>query len=274
MSRHLSFEVFPPKGDRAALHATVTSLGVHRPRYVSVTYGAGGGDRDRTFDAIETVAATGQTVAAHLTCVGQTRADVDGVIDRFRALGVDHVVALRGDPSEGVGAPYRPHDEGYRSTAELVAAARARGVRHVTVSAYPEVHPQSPSLDHDLDLLAAKVDAGADRAITQMCFDTDAVVRYAERVEARNIDVRLTAGIFPIHSFPAVARFASRCGATIPDALAERFSGLDDDAETTRKLGAEFAAEQIDRLADHGIDHVHLYTLNRSELAHAVLERL
>lgn len=274
MSLHLSFEVFPPKGDHRALAATCDELARHRPDFVSVTYGAGGGDRDRSFAAIETVAATGLPVAAHLTCVGQSRADVDGVIDRFRSLGVDHVVALRGDPPEGVGAPYHPHADGHRSTVDLVAATIARGVSHVTVSAYPEIHPQSPSLDHDLDLLAAKVDAGADRAITQMCFDVDTIVRYAERVEERGIDVALTAGVFPIHSFPAVARFAGRCGASIPEAVAERFAGLDDDPETTRKLGAELAAEHIERLADHGIDHVHLYTLNRADLAGAVLDRL
>lgn len=272
----ISFEVFPPK-DTAGLgqlDATVAALETLGPTFVSVTYGAGGSDRDRSFAAIETIAKHGTTIAGHLTCVDQTRHDLDGVIDRYRSLGVEHIVALRGDPPGGIDAAYVAHPDGYAATAQLVAAARARGVAEVSVSAYPERHPQSPTSSHDLEILAAKVAAGATRAITQMCFDDEAIVRYVDEVDAAGIDVAVAPGIFPIHSFPTVARFARRCGATIPDRVAERFAGLDDDPETTAKVGAELAAEQITRLRDRGVTHAHLYTLNRAALVHAVCEQL
>jgi methylenetetrahydrofolate reductase (NADPH) len=272
----ISFEVFPPKDPAglARLDDTIARLGRLDPAFVSVTYGAGGSSRDRSFQAIETAAKHGTPIAGHLTCVGQSRADLDGVIDHYRTLGVDHIVALRGDPPGGIDAPYEAHPDGYTATEQLVSTAKARGFTDVSVSAYPERHPQSPSGDHDLDLLAAKVDAGATRAITQMCFDDDAILRYIERVGAAGIDVEVAPGIFPIHSFPAVARFAGRCGATIPARIAERFAGLDDDPETTAKLGAEIAAEQIARLRSEGVRHTHLYTLNRADLVQAVCERL
>ena len=271
-----SFEVFPPKTDAGLvqLAEAVAELEQLRPSFVSITYGAGGSNRDRSFETISTVARQGSTMAAHLTCVGQSRADLDDVIDRYLALGVSHVVALRGDPPEGIDAPYRPHSDGYTSTAELVTAAKARGIEHISVSGYPEKHPQSPSADHDMAILAEKVDAGADRAITQMCFDTEATIRWIDRVRSAGIDVDIAPGIFPIHSFPAVSRFASRCGASMPADVAERFAGLDDDPETTAKVGAEFAAGQIARLREHGVSHVHLYTLNRAPLARAVTEQL
>jgi methylenetetrahydrofolate reductase (NADPH) len=220
------------------------------------------------------VTGAGHPVAGHLTCVGQSVAEIGEVLDRYAALGVDHVVALRGDPPEGVDAPYRPHPDGYHSTADLVAAVTARGRTGAIVSAYPERHPQSPSDAHDLDVLAAKVDAGADRAITQMCFDSGLVEAYRERVARRCIAVEIVPGVFPIHSFAAVSRFAARCGTTIPNAIARRFAGLDDDPVATREVAADLAAEQILELAAAGVEHVHLYTLNRAELALAVCERL
>jgi methylenetetrahydrofolate reductase (NADPH) len=272
---NVSFEVFPPKSsdDLHSLRETVAELAVWEPAFVSVTYGAGGSDRQRSFDAIGAVGRHAE-VAAHLTCVGQSRAELDDVVDRYRSLGVGHVVALRGDPPAGVDAAYAAHPDGFRSTAQLVTAVRDRGIADVSVSAYPEVHPQSPSLRHDLGLLAEKVDAGATRAITQMCFDTDALVRYADAVLDAGIDVAVVPGIFPIHSFTAVARFAQRCGASIPEPIAVRFWGIADDEALTHKVGAELAAEQIAALADRGLGHVHLYTLNRSSLAHAVCEQL
>jgi methylenetetrahydrofolate reductase (NADPH) len=271
-----SFEVFPPRTPDAldALWATVSRLNQVDPIFVSVTYGAGGSDRHRTFDAIGTVAATGAVVAGHLTCVGQSTDDVDSVIDRYATLGVEHVVALRGDPAEGVGAPYRPHAAGYRRTADLVGAIKARGKFDVAVSAYPEGHPQSPSIDHDIDVLADKVAAGADRAITQMFFDVDTFLHYRDRLAARGVDVPLVPGIFPIHSLTAVARFADKCGATIPETVTARFAGLDGDDDAAHAVAASIAAEQIERLGAHGVDHVHLYTLNRAELVLAVGERL
>jgi methylenetetrahydrofolate reductase (NADPH) len=270
-----SIEVFPPRSAEAlrALWQTVVQLGALDPVFVSVTYGAGGSDRHRSFDAIDTLRSTGAVVAGHVTCVGQSIDDVESVIDRYATLGVEHLVALRGDPSEGVGAPYAAHPRGYQRTADLVAAVKQRGFE-VTVSAYPERHPQSPSFTHDLDVLAEKVAAGADRAITQMFFDNEVFLRQRDRVDARGLEIALVPGVFPIHSFSAVERFAARCGATLPDAIAERFARLDGDAEATHALAADLAAEQIAELAECGVDHVHLYTLNRAELALAVGERL
>jgi methylenetetrahydrofolate reductase (NADPH) len=271
----LSSEIFPPHGEDglSELWTTVDRLNAADPQFVSVTYGAGGSDRQRSFDAIRAAASTGAVVAGHLTCVGQSVADVESVIDRYAALGVRHVVALRGDPPDGVGAPYAPHPGGFERTADLVTAIKERGAFDVSVSAYPECHPQSPSIDHDLDVLADKVAAGADRAITQMFFDNDLFLRYRDRLVRRRLHVELVPGIFPIHSFAAVARFAQRCGASMPASVVERFAGLDDPA-ATRELAADLAARQIAGLVEHGVGHVHLYTLNRADLVLAVCERL
>ncbi|MDJ0767969.1 MAG: methylenetetrahydrofolate reductase [NAD(P)H] [Ilumatobacter sp.] len=277
MELNVSFEVFPPKTDAGlrTLADTSARLAVARPDFVSVTYGAGGSQRDRSFAAIEAVASSGDhTIAGHLTCVGQSRADVDDVIAHYEGLGVRHVVALRGDPPTGIDAPYHPHPDGYTSTAELVAAIKHRAGFEVSVSAYPERHPQSPSDDHDLDILAEKVAAGADRAMTQMFFDNGCFLRLRDRVAARGIDVPLVPGIFPIHSYPTVARFARRCGATMPLSIAKRFCGLDDDPTSTHEVAADLAAEQIADLAARGVRDVHLYTLNKADLALAVCERL
>ncbi|MEO6652607.1 MAG: methylenetetrahydrofolate reductase [NAD(P)H] [Ilumatobacteraceae bacterium] len=277
MTLTISFEVFPPKTSDGlqALTDTARRLDAVTPAFVSVTYGAGGSDRERSFEAMRAVRAAGSTsIAGHLTCVGQSKRDVLAVIERFQELGVDHVVALRGDPPGGIDAAYEPHPDGYRSTAELVAAIKSSGDVTVSVSAYPERHPQSPTDTHDLDVLAAKIDAGADQAMTQMFFDNDRYFEYRDRVRARGIDVPIVPGIFPIHSFPAVARFAQRCGATIPQRIVDRFSGLDDDLATTHEVAADLAAEQINELRVHGADAVHIYTLNRSELALSVCRRL
>ena len=271
-----SFEVFPPRtaDAAAALGDTVARLAELDPLFVSVTYGAGGSDRHRSFDTIRAVASTGAVVGGHLTCVGQSVDDVETVIERYGALGVGHVVALRGDPPDGAGAPYEPHPGGYHRTADLVAAVKAHGRFEVAVSAYPERHPQSPTFEHDLDVLAEKVDAGADRAITQMFFDNEDFLRYRDRVDRRGIDVTLVPGIFPIHSFAAVSRFAERCGARMASHVAERLAGLDPDSPAHSAAAADVAAEQIAELAWHGVDHTHLYTLNRAALVLDVCERL
>lgn len=276
MSVSFSFEVFPPKqrDGLAPLGETVTRLRHVEPIFVSVTYGAGGSDRQRSFDTIDTVRTTGVDVAGHLTCVGQSRDEILEIVDRYVALGVRRVVALRGDPIGGLDHAYEPHPHGFRTTSELVAAITERSDLEIAVSAYPELHPQSPSRQHDLALLADKVAAGADLAITQMFFDNERFLRHLDAVRATGIDVPIVPGIFPIHCFPAVARFAAKCGATIPADVAERFSGLDDDRRATHEIAADLAARQIAELADHGVEHVHLYTLNRAELALAVCERL
>jgi methylenetetrahydrofolate reductase (NADPH) len=277
MTLSISFEVFPPKSvdGLLPLAAAAAKLAEIKPSLISVTFGAGGSQRDRSFDAIEAVAgATNTPIAGHLTCVGVPVGDVDATIDRYQALGIRHIVALRGDPATGIDAQYVPHPDGYQRTSDLVAAIKRRRGIDVSVSAYPERHPQSPTDDHDVDVLADKVAAGADRAMTQMFFDNDHYLRFRDRVRNRGIDVPIVPGIFPIHSYPAVARFASRCGASMPAWITERFAGLDIDVETTQKIAAELAAEQITDLARHGVDHVHLYTLNRAELALAVCEQL
>jgi methylenetetrahydrofolate reductase (NADPH) len=276
MTATISFEVFPPKTTEGldSLRNTVAELSAAAPAFVSVTYGAGGSDRERSFAAIASVRSEGCEVTGHITCVGQSRSEVDAVIDRYATLGVTQIVALRGDPPTGIDATYEPHDDGYQRTADLVAAIKQRGGFQIAVSAYPECHPQSPTSAHDLDVLADKVAAGADRAMTQMFFDNSHFLRYRDDVRARGIEIPIVPGIFPIHSFPAVTRFAQRCGASIPASIADRFAGLDDQPETTHKIAAELAAEQIAELADHGVEHVHLYTLNRAELALAVCEQL
>jgi methylenetetrahydrofolate reductase (NADPH) len=276
VSVSISFEVFPPKQPEglARLAAVVTELQSVDPTFVSVTYGAGGSERQRSFDAIDAVRSTNAAVAGHLTCVGERRTDIEKVIDRYVALGVHEVVALRGDPPGGIEDVYVPHPEGFQSTADLVAAIKNRSNLKVAVSGYPERHPQSPSGEHDLDILADKVAAGAERAVTQMFFDNQHFFRYRDAVQRRGIDVAIVPGIFPIHSFRPVARFASQCGTSIPHRVADRFAGLGNDIATTHKIAAEIAAAQISELHDQGVEHVHLYTLNRSDLALAVCDLL
>lgn len=275
MTVRVSFEVFPPKTQAGLgqLARTAEALRAVDPVYVSVTYGAGGSDHVRSYDAIRTVAATGVRVAGHLTCVGQPVTDIDHVIDHYAELGVDQIVALRGDPAEGIDAPYRPHPDGYQRTADLVAAAKAHDRFEVSVSAYPERHPQSPTDAHDLEVLAEKVAAGADRAKTQMFFDNALFTSYLERVRSAGIDIPIVPGIFPIHCIDSVTRFASKCGAHMPSHITERFDGVDD-AQARAEIGADVAAEQIAGLVAEGVDHVHVYTLNRPELALAVCERV
>ena len=276
MTLSISFEVFPPKSADGldGLRSTVSQLSEVGPTFVSVTYGAGGSDRERSFAAIDAVRAEGFDVAGHLTCVGQARSDIDVVIERYAELGVSQIVALRGDPPAGVDASYQPHADGYQRTADLVKTIKQRGGFGVAVSAYPERHPQSPTDGHDLNVLAEKVEAGADKAMTQMFFDNCQYLRYRDRARAYGIDIPIVPGIFPIHSFPTVARFAERCGASIPSRIADRFAGLDDDIDTTQVIAAEIAASQIRELADHGVDAVHIYTLNRADLALAVCQQL
>jgi methylenetetrahydrofolate reductase (NADPH) len=273
-SLDVSFEVFPPKtaDGLAQLRETAERLRAADPTFISVTYGAGGTDRERSFHAIDAVLAAEVEVAAHLTCVGQSVDDVNSVIERYEQLGVSRIVALRGDPPAGVDAPYAPHPAGYRRTSDLVAAVAGRF--DVSVSAYPERHPQSPTVDHDLDVLADKVAAGATHAVTQMFFDNDHFLSYRDAVAARGLDVALVPGIFPIHSFEAVSRFAARCGASMPAWIGGRFAEVAGDAAATHEMAADLAAAQIADLAFAGVEHVHVYTLNRPELALAVCERL
>lgn len=278
MTPHVSFEVFPPKTEAGLVNlgTAVKALGDLDPVYISVTYGAGGGQRDNSFAAIDAArtSAPATPVAAHLTCVGQSVDEIEAIVERYDQLGVHHIVALRGDPPEGIDAPYHAHPEGYESTADLVAAIAARNRFEIAVSAYPEKHPQSPSEEHDLDLLAAKVDAGATLAMTNMFFDNVHFLRYRDRVAAWGIDVAVVPGVFPIHSFAKVASFAARCGASISPELADAFAATGDDPQVGHELAADLAALQIDHLAREGVEQVHLYTMNKSDLVLAVCERL
>jgi len=269
----VSFEFFPPKNDEMErrLWEAVTRLGPLRPHFVSVTYGAGGSTRERTARTVRRILEeTGLTPAAHLTCVDAKRAEVDAVIDEFVAMGVTRFVALRGDPSEGVGAVYRPHPGGYANGAELVAALKRHGDFDISVSAYPEKHPESPDFAMDIDMLKRKVDNGATRAITQFFFENDVYERYVERVRSAGIFVPIVPGVLPVHNFRQVANFASRCGAHIPAWLAERFDGLENDPQTHALVAAAVAAEQVLDLVERGVNEFHFYTMNRADLVFAI----
>ncbi|RUT35111.1 methylenetetrahydrofolate reductase [NAD(P)H] [Arsenicitalea aurantiaca] len=273
----LSFEFFPPKTDamEQRFWESLARLAPLQPRFVSVTYGAGGTTRERTLRMVSAIKSeSGVDAAAHLTCVGASREEVDGVVRGYAAAGVNRIVALRGDPPEGVGQPFVPHPEGYRNAAELVAGIRALGDFDISVAAYPEKHPQSPNWQADIDNLKRKLDAGADRAITQMFFDNGDYLRFLERARAAGITAPIVPGIQPIHSFKQIAGFAARCGAGIPDWLAERFEGLEEDPETHALVAAAVAAEQVLELVDEGVTEFHFYTLNRSNLVLALARLL
>ena len=269
----VSFEFFPPKNAEmeSTLSDTIEKLAPLRPDFVSVTYGAGGSTREPTTKTLKKVIADGGTdAAAHITCVGSTREQTDEVIRQFLDLGIRRFVALRGDPQGGMGTRYVPHPDGYENAAHLVAGLRAHGELDVSVAAYPEKHPESADFATDIDMLKRKVDNGASRAITQFFFDNDTYERFVERVRRAGIYIPIVPGILPIHSFKAVANFASRCGAGIPDWLAHRFEGLDKDPGTHALMASAIAAEQVLDLAERGIHDFHFYTMNRPDLVFAI----
>ena len=273
----VSFEFFPPKTAEmeATLWESISRLAPLAPNFVSVTYGAGGSTRERTHATVKRILAETLLVpAAHLTCVGATRAEVDAVIDSYCAAGVRHIVALRGDPLGGVGERYAPHPGGYSNAADLVAGIKRIADVEVSVSAYPERHPDSPTVEADIDMLKAKVDAGATRAITQFFFENDLYFRYLDRVRARGIDVPVVPGILPVQNFKQTKSFAARCGTSVPDWLAERFDGLDNDAATRKLIAAAVAAEQVIDLLDRGVTDFHFYTMNRADLVYAICHLL
>ena len=272
----VSFEFFPPAD--AAMETTlwqsVQRLAPLAPRFVSVTYGADGATRDRTHQLVSRIQhETRLTGAPHLTCVGATREEVLNVARQYWSEGIRHIVALRGDAPQGA-AQYEPHPDGYAYASDLVAGLRSVADFDISVAAYPETHPEAPSAEADLENLRKKIDAGATRAITQFFFDTDDYLRFRDRCVAAGINVSIVPGILPITRFPQVTRFAARCGAKIPNWLAERFAGLDDDPETRRLIAANVAIEQVSRLRHHGVDEFHFYTLNRAELTYAICHAL
>ncbi|MDO9707392.1 methylenetetrahydrofolate reductase [NAD(P)H] [Paracraurococcus lichenis] len=268
----LSFEFFPPKTEALEnqLWSCIRRLEPLAPRFVSVTYGAGGTTQARTHATVaRIVKETSLTPAAHLTCVGASRGEVDDVARAYWEAGVRHIVALRGDPPAGA-ERYEPHAEGYAFAADLVAGLKKVAPFEISVAAYPEVHPTALSSDHDLDNLKRKIDAGATRAITQYFFDSDIFLRFLDRCLAAGITVPIVPGIMPVSNFTQMRKFSAMCGAGVPDWMGRLFEGLEDDVETRRMVAAVVAAEQVRLLQANGVDEFHFYTLNRSDLVYSI----
>jgi methylenetetrahydrofolate reductase (NADPH) len=272
----VSFEFFPPKTEKMeqTLWESIKTLEPLQPRFVSVTYGAGGSTRERTHATVERILKeTPLTPAAHLTCVGASREEVDEVAHSYWDCGVRNIVALRGDPSEP-GAKYQPHPQGYRDAADLVAGLKNVAAFDISVAAYPEVHPDSSSRTFDLDNLRRKVDAGADRAITQFFFSADFFFRFRDEAAAAGIEAEIVPGILPVSNVATTRRFAQTCGATIPQWLDDLFEGLDDLPAARQLIAATVAAELCGQLYAGGVRHFHFYTLNRAELSYAICHLL
>jgi methylenetetrahydrofolate reductase (NADPH) len=274
---HVSFEFFPPKTEamERTLWDSIERLAPLEPNFVSVTYGAGGSTRERTHATIvRLLRETALKPAAHLTCVAATCEEVDSVARAYWDAGVRHVVALRGDPPDGVGARYEPHPGGYAYADELIGALKRIGDFEISVAAFPEKHVESASFVQDLDVLARKVDSGASRAITQFFFDNDLYFRFVDRVRARGIEIPIVPGILPVQNFQQARRFAEKAGAAVPDWLARRFDGLDEDVATRKLVAAAVATEQVLGLAAQGVSDFHFYTMNRAELVYAICHQL
>lgn len=268
----VSFEFFPPKTDAMAetLWTSIKRLEPLTPRFVSVTYGAGGSTRERTHaTVVRILKETALTPAAHLTCVDATREEVETVARRYWDAGVRHVVALRGDPPDA-SRRYAPHPGGYSYAAELVAGLKRIADFEISVAAYPETHPEAQNPGADLDNLKRKLDAGADRAISQFFFGAEPFLRFLDRVRAAGIDAPVVPGILPVQNFAQLRKFAAMCGASVPPWLAGLFEGLDDDPDTRRLVAATVAAEQCRQLHARGINEFHFYTLNRADLTYAI----
>ncbi|MDZ4738732.1 MAG: methylenetetrahydrofolate reductase [NAD(P)H] [Alphaproteobacteria bacterium] len=275
MALSVSFEFFPPRTDamEAQLWRSIERLAPLNPAFVSVTYGAGGSTRERTHATIKRMRTETQLKpAAHLTCVGSTAQELEAVVRDYLDTGVRHIVALRGDMPEP--GPYAQVDGGYASTPDMIKGIRSIWPFEISVSAYPEKHPESPSIEHDYALLKAKIDAGATRAITQFVFDTDVVLRFADRAYREGIRVPIVPGIMPPTNFKGVVRMAQRSGATVPLWLVRKFEGLDDDLETRKLIAATVVAEQVEKLRRHGFDSFHFYTLNQADLTYAICHLL
>ena len=273
----VSFEFFPPKTEEMeqTLWASVARLAPLKPNFVSVTYGAGGSTRERTHATIVRILGeTSLKPAAHLTCVAATREEIDTVARGYWDAGVRHIVALRGDPPEGAGKRYVPHPGGYAYTTDLITGLKKIGDFEISVSAYPEKHPDSPSIEAELDVLARKVDAGATRAMTQFFFDNAVYFRFLDKARARGISVPIVPGILPVQNFQQARNFAERCGTSMPSWIARRFDGLDEDPATRKLIAAAVAAEQVLDLVDKGVREFHFYTLNRADLVYATCHLL
>ncbi|MFB3150548.1 MAG: methylenetetrahydrofolate reductase [NAD(P)H] [Alphaproteobacteria bacterium] len=268
----VSFEFFPPKTEKMEeiLWASVKRLEPLGPRFVSVTYGAAGSTRERTHATVARILReTSLVPAAHLTCVGSSRAEVDEVARGYWQAGVRHIVALRGDPPAGADG-YEPHPEGYAYAADLVSGLKRVADFEISVAAFPETHPEAASPAADLDNLRRKIDAGASRAITQYFFDAEIYLEFVARARKAGITVPIVPGILPVTNFAQVVKFSAMCGATVPDWLARLFEGLDGDTETRKLVAATVAAEQCRALRAAGVNEFHFYTLNRADLSYAI----
>lgn len=272
----VSFEFFPPNNEQMerTLWQSVQRLTSLQPRFVSVTYGADGSTRERTHDIVTRIQqTTSLTAAPHLTCVGASREEVLDVARNYWKHGIRHIVALRGDPPQNARC-YTPHPDGFSYALDLVKGLKSVADFEISVAAYPEMHPEASSAAFDLDNLKAKIDAGAQRAITQFFFDPERFLRFRDQCAAAGIGASIVPGILPITRFPQMQRMAQRCGASVPDWLAHRFDGLEEDADTRRLIAAALAIEQVQALQRHGVDEFHFYTLNRSELTYAICHAL
>lgn len=270
---NVSFEFFPPKTEKmeANLWACVERLAPLGPQYVSVTYGAGGSTRERTHATVTRIRReTDLEPAAHLTCVGATREEIDAVARAYWDEGIKHIVALRGDPVEGIGEAYVPHPGGYAYAEDLVKGLRDIADFEISVAAYPEVHPQAVSAEADLDNLKRKVDAGATRAITQSFFDVEVFLEFVEKCRTAGITVPIVPGILPVTNFKRIRQFSNETGTSVPGWMADLFEGLDDDPDTRKLVAASVAAEQCRVLYANGIKDFHFYTLNRADLTYAI----
>jgi methylenetetrahydrofolate reductase (NADPH) len=268
----VSFEFFPPKSPESeeALWRAITRLAPLAPKFVSVTYGAGGSTRERTHRTVKRILAETKLVpAAHLTCVGATRDEIDGVADAYWASGVRHIVALRGDPPTGA-IRYEATAGGYAWASDLVAGLKARHDFDISVATFPEGHPDSRSLDGELDNLKRKIDAGATRAISQFFFDNWTFLRYVDRARKAGITVPIIPGIMPVTNFAQMTKFAGMAGASVPRSMAPLFEGLDNDVETRKLVAVTIAADQCQKLAEAGVTEFHFYTLNRADLTFAL----
>ncbi|MDI1295822.1 MAG: methylenetetrahydrofolate reductase [bacterium] len=273
---NVSFEFFPPKTEKmeAQLWSAIEALTPLAPKFVSVTYGAGGSTRERTHNTVARIAQeTPLAAAAHLTCVAASKAEIDEVADAYWEAGVRHIVALRGDPPVA-GAAFEPHPDGYKGAAELVEGLRKRHAFEISVSAYPEVHPEAVSAQSDLDNLKRKLDAGATRAITQFFFTPEAYFRFQDVVAAAGITADIVPGIMPVSNFAATKRMAAMCNTDVPSWMGRLFEGLDDHPGARQLVSATLAAELCRKLYAGGVRDFHFYTLNRAELSYAICHLL
>jgi len=275
--RSFSFEFFPPKDEAGEeqLWRAISELEPYRPTFVSVTYGAGGSTRDSTVRITGRIASeTSLTPMAHLTCVGHTREELESILDRYAEAGVHHVMALRGDPSDGPRAPWTPTEGGLTYATELVELARSRGDFRIGVAAFPEGHPTAASLDADADVLAAKARAGAEFAVTQMFFRAEDYFGLVERVRARGVDMPVLPGIMPILNLSAIRRQGELIGADVPAEVVDRISAHDGDPAAVRAEGIRLAVDLCEELLDGGAPGLHFYTLNRSRATLEIFEAL